>query len=284
MFNYCDGGWRRKMNLTPLNVFGVNYTGPYISNGEFRKSVEFGEAIPTDALDAASRLHDSAYAHWDDDLHRMAADSLYNDDATLIGGTIPTVAGNIVLYGNAIQRASEGLSPLDIFNPATLGLKLIKKTYNNNSLLLEYIEKGDQLRKEVKDYYSTDPHPHLQGRLVGVKENKMNFLASYFYPNDFKLRGSQPEKVLNSAPDNDARNSAYSRQSEAKPVDRTGVYDPYQQIPSTAVVYNPLPKPGINMNKYCDKYCLLNSHTTMPKGWKRRNRRKKKYINTVYVM
>ncbi len=53
-----------------------NYTGPYISNGKLQESVPFGDKTPKDELDALSRLHDSAYAKWDDRLHRSVADNL----------------------------------------------------------------------------------------------------------------------------------------------------------------------------------------------------------------
>lgn len=134
-----------------LGFAKVNYTGPYISDGKFQTSVEFGKTPPLDRLDAFSRLHDSAFAHFDDYGHRTAANSIYHDQ-TKNGNSVENFAGNIVLYGNQAKTSFENLSrgvnslPLLLYGG-------VKNMYN----LADYATNEKKYKQEVLDYFETDP-------------------------------------------------------------------------------------------------------------------------------
>lgn len=132
-----------------------NYTGPYWSNGKFQTSVEFGEAPTFDEVDAASRLHDSAYAKYQDQEHRRAADRIYYDTLKKIDTYEAELARNAVLYGNFTMDSATNL--LNIANP--FGLVGILKGAVKNALWLndEITGEHKKYQKEVSDYYLTDP-------------------------------------------------------------------------------------------------------------------------------
>ena len=171
------------MRFNPNDIFGYNYTGPYISDGEFQTSVEFGSKEPKDALDASSRLHDTAYAHWDDRLHRTVADIIYYDQTRDLPGAFPAVARNAVLYGNFVKDSFYGLPGFSV-EPSSV-YKLAAKTYSDAEFLLQLIDKQDDLRHEILDYYKNDPFPQHQ-RLVGGVNKDMNFLAPFLFPKAFE--------------------------------------------------------------------------------------------------
>ncbi len=137
-----------------------NYTGPYISNGKVQTSVEFGDKTPKDALDALSRLHDSAYAKWDDRLHRTVADDIYNKEAKKLIGKFPELAGFLVEYGNwtgrSIANIASGYGSAGFVGALYGG---VKNLYDLN----DYLINGEKTRKEILKYYETDPLIHLQG-------------------------------------------------------------------------------------------------------------------------
>ncbi len=154
-----------RVNMGDYFRFVPNYTGPYISNGRFQSSVKFGDRKPKDRLDSLSRLHDTAYANWSDSKwHRMAADSIYADEAFKIGGVIPRTAGTAVRYGNAVidgathmtKRAAQGL----VFGSPLLGL--VQGGVENLAAYSGYRKNEKALKNEVLSYYATDPHAHLQ--------------------------------------------------------------------------------------------------------------------------
>lgn len=154
---YIGGGGVNKMNELP------NYTGPYISNGKFQESVAFGDVAPKDALDALSRLHDSAYAKYKDQAHRMAADALYEKETKKLVGLFPEIAGDLVLYGNQIARSSSNL--LNGF-----GLPgLIYGGVKNMIVMNDYMNNATKYKKEITDYYKTDPY---YDKYQGVYQNK----------------------------------------------------------------------------------------------------------------
>ncbi len=145
----CDGGV--VVDKMP------NYTGPYISNGEYQTSVEFGDVKPLDILDSFSRLHDSAYAKWKDQLHRSVADSIYNESVKNLEGLFPEIAGFAVLYGNQLGRAvSNIISGWEYAAGNPLGA-LAGGVYNLYELM-SYTHNYDSVKREILSYYSTDPY------------------------------------------------------------------------------------------------------------------------------
>ncbi len=139
-----------------------NYTGPYLSNGKYQSSVEFGDAEPNSRLDALSRLHDSAYAHFEDRNHREAADRIYNKEAKELASQFPQLAGEIVEYGNfasnsfstLIEDTSTGFKYGGPFG-ALLGL--VYGGVENLLHLNDTLNHGKEYEKDVLDYYASDP-------------------------------------------------------------------------------------------------------------------------------
>jgi len=108
-----------------------NYTGPYISNGHYQASVEFGSVKPSSKLDAVSRLHDSAYAKWSDRIHKAAADEIFSYQAKRMGSIPAKLSSFLVDNFNAL---------------ANLGSNPDYDSVNYLAVLTE-----------VLDYYDTDP-------------------------------------------------------------------------------------------------------------------------------
>jgi len=130
-----------------------NYTGPYRSDGKFQESVEFGPSPPLSELDALSRYHDSAYAHYKDVGHRMAADSIYSANSSKLGAAGKT-AGALVTYGNQTLRAgSELFSDTRTYGPFGFVYGVVK----NGVDLYDYMLNADTYKKDVLSYYATDP-------------------------------------------------------------------------------------------------------------------------------
>lgn len=146
-----------------------NYTGPHWSNGKYQESVEWGDLDPASELDFLSRQHDSAYARWKDDAHRMAADRYYNEQAKKLAGQFPQIAGNLVLYGNEVERSAKRTAS----NFAT-GLRFgglpgalagLVYTAAGNIVRSDKMLRSDYLKKEASDvlqYYKTDPQNKKQ--------------------------------------------------------------------------------------------------------------------------
>lgn len=136
-------------------MFG-NYTGPYWSDGKYQESVEFGESEPVDALDALSRYHDTAYAHWSDDRHRRAADRIYNEDASVLsrsGDRHAEAARLAVKYGNDLGSRAGSYLTYGPLGPLKAGLDL-------GSDLYEKLTQGEMYKKEkaeIREYFKKDP-------------------------------------------------------------------------------------------------------------------------------
>jgi len=175
-----------------------NYTGPNISDGKFQTSVEFGSAVPKDDLDVLSRLHDSAYAKWNDFNHRTAADAWYSKEAKKLGQTQADLAANAVLYGNFTMRSLSSYG-IDITNftdaipdlitrvveggVLSLMTGLVKPAVTNMYNLNSYMVNEDKLRKDLLNYFKTDPHIELQEKktkqlMATAKENGLGVLRS----------------------------------------------------------------------------------------------------------
>lgn len=153
-----------------MNVELPNYTGPYISNGSIQESVEFGDKDPKDALDALSRLHDSAYAKYKDQAHRTAADAIYEKEAKKLLAQFPQLAGDLVLYGNQILRSGSTLAQsISKWGPFGLIIGGVQNMYNLN----DYMMNGAKYRKEIQEYYATDPFPNKQVYNPGSQPSKL---------------------------------------------------------------------------------------------------------------
>ena len=135
-----------------------NYTGPWISNGGIQPSVEFGDRKPKDQLDALSRLHDTAYAKWTDRLHRTVADAVYAEEARKLVKLFPELAAAAVQYGNFAARSLENLATKSKFGILGLITGGVQNMYHLN----DYMMNKDRIRKEILDYYATDPYIKLQ--------------------------------------------------------------------------------------------------------------------------
>ncbi len=147
-----------------------NYTGPYWSNGKVQESVEWGDADPQSELDYLSRQHDSAYAKFKDEKHRAAADLIYNREAQKLKEKFPSLAGNLVLYGNyAARKAKETLSN------ARFGVPGLVYTAAGNIVDSMKMINGTYLKKELADvseYYTTDPHKKVRKPVGSAGELK----------------------------------------------------------------------------------------------------------------
>jgi hypothetical protein len=130
---------RKKINNHTMEQFAGNYTGPYWSDGKIQSSVEFGTTDPQSELDALSRLHDTAYAHYSDRGHREAADLIYAREAKRLGEKYPELIGNIVQYGNytgrqAVQLAKD-VGTVPGFPLIGLGKFAITNLFNANKMI-----------------------------------------------------------------------------------------------------------------------------------------------------
>jgi len=128
-----------------------NYTGPYWSNGKLQTSVLFGDKKPTSALDVQSRLHDSAYAKFQDTQHRRAADLIYNNNVKKLG-LAGALAGASVLYGNQVLRSCSNLIPS--YNL----LGMVKGGIQNMRDLHDWMINKDRYIREVQMFLGTDPY------------------------------------------------------------------------------------------------------------------------------
>jgi len=130
------------------------YTGPYWSDGKFQESVAFGESEPMDALDALSRLHDTAYAIYKDDRHREAADLIYGEDASILPGAGAAAAAATVTYGNAAARRAARWASVQL-NPVGQALFVYGELSDAKDRL-----SGTYLAKEkdaIRELYKQDP-------------------------------------------------------------------------------------------------------------------------------
>ncbi len=144
-------------------VGAENYTGPYLSNGQYQASVAFGDAEPKSKLDALSRFHDTAFATWEDYGHRTAANSIYNEEARKLESLFPQLAGSVVLYGNQLASAFSNLFG-SFANPFQLIFGAVENMYNLN----DYMMNEKKYRKDVLNLYAMDPRPPSNGRVGSV--------------------------------------------------------------------------------------------------------------------
>ncbi|QJZ28416.1 hypothetical protein 2 [Forsythia suspensa luteo-like virus] len=143
------------------------YVGPYWSNGRVQSSVEFGDEAPIDELDELARLHDTAYAHWQDEAHREAADAIFAEEARKLKGKYgsklaanPKLAAAAVEYGNYTARSLKKLvkdsTQFAALGPFGIPLGLAKNVVQN-MLANQARIRGTHLARERADvlkYYS----------------------------------------------------------------------------------------------------------------------------------
>lgn len=191
-----------------------NYTGPYWSDGKFQSSVEFGESEPLDALDEASRLHDSAYAHYKDEQHRRAADLIYYNSTKDLG-IKGAAAGSAVLFGNQTLRSGSNL----ITNGGPTLPGLVIGGIKNMISLNDWSNNRDKYLRDVTDYYLTDPR---KTNILLVDNNipKWDYNTGvYAEMPEVKTLNDQPVRMTDS---NIARGVGYRRSRR-----RARRYSPY---------------------------------------------------------
>jgi hypothetical protein len=146
-----------------LPYVGENYTGPFLSNGQFQSSVAFGDVPPSSQLDAISRLHDTAYATFTDFGHRTAADAIYNDEAKQLESLFPQLAGSVVLFGNESARAAANLVGGLKYGPLGFIVGAAENMYN----LHDYMLNEKRYKAEVLALYAKDPYKPVVRDNVG---------------------------------------------------------------------------------------------------------------------
>jgi len=291
--------------------FIPNYTGPNISDGKIQLSVPFGTAVPKDKLDALSRLHDTAYARWEDRYHREVADSIFYDDAIKLGSRTADAAAFAVKYGNYIVNSADNLIPGIASGAISLGAAIaqavatggvfgvvygaVKNLYN----VAQHLD-DTATRKEINEYFATDPHKELQ--LQNMEWNPDGTAAprtEVWNPNVTTLNNS---KNITRGPKPDdffivSKAVSYPLQNDPPvyngyvPLDGGGVnemqrktenYDPYIDIeskPADKLKFKdgkdvPELPPGYNKKLYfVDSY-----------DWSIRKHKKKKKKNRVYAL
>jgi hypothetical protein len=138
-----------------------NYIGPYWSDGKWQQSVEFGGKEPLSELDAAARLHDSAYARFSDQQRRTAADVIFSETVKKLDDKRALI-GDLPLYGNYVKNRAGSLLTDFATGVRTAGLVggLGAVVYNgvkgmvlNHDLAINL----PRYKREVAAYYRTDP-------------------------------------------------------------------------------------------------------------------------------
>lgn len=167
-----------------LPYVSENYTGPYLSNGQYQSSVAFGDVEPKSKLDALSRLHDTAYATYADYGHRTAADVIYNAEAKKLESLFPQLAGSIVLYGNKIKDSFANLAG-SFVNPLDLIFGAVKNMYNLN----DYMVNEEKYRRDILELYAKDPKKEKAVVKFGLSE-----LFPDYRPSQSALPAQRPNK------------------------------------------------------------------------------------------
>lgn len=177
--------------MNPETLVGQRYTGPWISNNKFQSSVAFGDQAPLGALDSFSRLHDTARAVYQPGTMWKASDSLYHDRVSKLPGTIPSLAGDAVLYGNAAMNSAGNIA-----SRMATGFKygslpgalagLVVGGVENMLSLNDYMTHSASAKKKILAMEKTDPFPQFQ---LGPQ---------IVDPNSTLLPGNRAKRVANS--------------------------------------------------------------------------------------
>lgn len=184
-----------------------NYTGPFWSDGKIQNSVEFGLSPTYDEVDTASRLHDSAFAHFGDARHRRAADKIYQTTLSNVSGFKSALVRNLPLYGNFLGSDLSGLlAPMSFLNAALA-------IYAISELEDEFRQgKYDKEIADVMKYYTTDP-------TMG------NFIAPAVYPDQFlsEKERRENEELVGTAKKHIAESGQYAKSLRTNKVAVTDV-------------------------------------------------------------
>jgi len=132
-----------------------NYTGAYLSDGMFQPSVPYGKAIPTSPLDAAARLHDTAYALYPNDKSvKFYADQEFKQHSDKIPGVKAAIAGQAVTKGNVLLNGAKKL----ITNVVKYGPLGAVKTVAENVLDSQHlIDSAGKSKKIIRNIAANDP-------------------------------------------------------------------------------------------------------------------------------
>jgi len=174
------------------DAFG-NYIGPGWSDGKLQESVEWGQSDPRDELDLLAYYHDSAYAKFKDEKHRMEADRIFTEKAAKIPGGLAAISKVAVTHGNMVKRSAERTASnvstgASLFGPIGALGGLVYTGVQNIVKANDMLPGGanEKARKEVLSYYDTDPH----------KRQNMKFPAS----NDVTTKKETPKPKEAAAP------------------------------------------------------------------------------------
>lgn len=149
------------------------YTGPYWSDGRFQSSIAFGSNIPIDNVDNESRLHDTAYAVYPDQRHRVAADWLYSQRLEQDTSYKARIIRNIPYYAN-LASASHVSALFTPFIGFGLLDYILHVYYTQNEI------KNNAYNKEISDVLNL------------YKEDPMgNYLAPVVYPESYDPKPAQ---------------------------------------------------------------------------------------------
>jgi len=160
-------------------MYSDNYTGPYYSDGKYQESVPFGDAPADTPLAQQSRLHDTAYYYYKDDLHRKAADEIYYNNLKDIDDPATVVARNAVRHGNVAVDAGSRLA-----HNVAVGTNLLGPLGAIGGLVytgLQNIHKASQMlpggaydkaKSDVLSLYATDPKANMSLRGSAKKPTK----------------------------------------------------------------------------------------------------------------
>ena len=184
-----------------------NYTGPYWSDGKMQPSVEFGKTKPVDALDRASRLHDSAYARFKEgSQQRRAADVIYEETVKGLG-SVASAAGTAVLYGNQTINSAKNLA----YGATTGGLfGFIYEGAKNAYSVHDWMLNDQKYLREVRDFYKSDPYmlePGYQSPDI-VQSNKISYSLPGVFVGDQALEMSDGLQPSRDAPRNAQQRSS----------------------------------------------------------------------------
>lgn len=184
--------------MTLFEYVGANYTGPYISDGKFQKSVEFGEAKPQNRLDAASRLHDSLYAKYRDLPHRYLADYYYYNLVNSFDNPslVERMAALAVMTLNRL--GVDAISTLFTGQTSTAAFEALYATVKNTVVAQELIDSGKKYNQEIYDYLETDPHRQDADYQLGIRpitstadvSPNADLDVAVYYADDFSGQGS----------------------------------------------------------------------------------------------
>ena len=213
-----------------------NYIGPYWSNGQWQESVEFGDKDPQSEVDAAARLHDSAYAHFKDEAHRTAADEIFSSTLKKLRGKNSQLA-DVPLYGNYLKNRL-----VDLGSDVSTGFRVggiigglgalvyngVKGIVRSNDL----IHNGAKYRKDVLDYYATDTKPAIQTTQVQQKQKPTVSLPKPIAPlqnTTIKQEEMFTKKKNIVAPSPEPTNVREIEVRPARQTPRTELYKPLKQ-------------------------------------------------------